>query len=173
MSENINLKELPHQFLLRKYSLNPQVLSTDAKQMIKDLDKTIRLVASKAKDGNVNLTPTTQQKITTYDRFICDGVFEYLEEQEKLTEAQSDKVEEQMDDKREVVEDKMDELHTEAIEELENKDKEIKSQPEATEAPETTETTETPEDEEISSADGEEQQPKDDESVKIGFWEWE
>jgi len=167
MSENINLKELPHQFLLRKYSLNPQVLSTDAKQMIKDLDKTIRLVASKAKDGNVNLTPTTQQKITTYDRFICDGVFEYLEEQEKLTEAQSDKVEEQMDDKREVVEDKMDELHTEAIEELEK----IKDQPEATEAPETTET---PEDEERSSADGEEGKPKDDqEKVNIGFWDWE
>ena len=116
MSENLNLKELPHQFLLRKYSVNPEVLSTDGKQMIKDLEKTIRLVASKSKDGNVNLTPATQQKISTYDRFICDSVFEYLDDQDKITEAQADKVEEQMDDKREVVEEKMEDIHQEEVE---------------------------------------------------------
>ena len=82
MSDNLNIKELPHQFLLRKYSLNKEVLSKDAKQLLTELDRTIRLVASKSKDGNVKLTPATQQKISTYDRFICDQVFEYLEEQE-------------------------------------------------------------------------------------------
>tara|TARA_R110000787_G_scaffold106693_3_gene214492 strand:+ start:534 stop:1046 length:513 start_codon:yes stop_codon:yes gene_type:complete len=170
MSENINLKELPHQFLLRKYSVNPQVLGNDGKQMIKDLEKTIRLVASKSKDGNVNLTPATQQKISTYDRFICDSVFEYLENQDKISETQSEKVEDQMDDKRENLEDKMDEIHKEEVVEqeqiiAEQEQQEIEQPNTQTEAEAEAET-------EVNSADGEEQLPKDD-KVKIGFWDWE
>lgn len=166
MSENINLKELPHQFLLRKYSVNPQVLGNDGKQMIKDLEKTIRLVASKSKDGNVKLTPATQQKISTYDRYICDSIFEYLEEQDKISETQSEKVEDQMDDKRENLEDKMDEIHKEEVIEQEQiiaeKEQQDIKQP----------NTETEAETEVSSADGEQQQPKDD-KVNIGFWDWE
>tara|TARA_R110002153_G_scaffold240474_4_gene395100 strand:+ start:1745 stop:2245 length:501 start_codon:yes stop_codon:yes gene_type:complete len=166
MSENINLKELPHQFLLRKYSVNPQVLGNDGKQMIKDLEKTIRLVASKSKDGNVKLTPATQQKISTYDRFICDSVFEYLENQDKISETQSEKVEDQMDEQREDLEDKMDEIHKEEVIEQEQviaeKEEQDIEQP----------NTETEAQTEVSSADGEEQQPKD-ENVKIGFWDWD
>ena len=49
MSENkVELKELPHQFMLRKYKLTTDVLSADGKQMLKDLDKTLRLVSTNA-----------------------------------------------------------------------------------------------------------------------------
>ena len=170
MSENINLKELPHQFLLRKYSVNPQVLGNDGKQMIKDLEKTIRLVASKSKDGNVKLTPTTQQKISTYDRFICDSIFEYLETQDKISETQSEKVEDQMDDKREDLEDKMDEIHKEEV--VEQEQEVVEQQEQEIEQPNTETEVETETETEVFSADGEDQQPKE-EKVKIGFWDWE
>ena len=49
MSETLNFTELPHQFLLRKYSINPQVLNDDGKQMISDLQKTIKLVSGLSK----------------------------------------------------------------------------------------------------------------------------
>jgi alpha-galactosidase/6-phospho-beta-glucosidase family protein len=178
MSENLNLKELPHQFLLRKYSVNPEVLSTDGKQMIKDLEKTIRLVASKSKDGNVKLTPATQQKISTYDRYICDSIFEYLDDQDKITEAQADKVEEQMDDKREEVEDKMEDMHQEEVEQIEQATAQAEAEATEKEIKETTPTQEETEPiveatDESSQADGEEEQPKNDDKVNIGFWEWE
>ena len=117
MSEAINPKELPHEFLLRRHNLSIEELSANTKQLKKDLDKTLHLIVNRSKDGNVNLTPQTQQKITTYDRYICDGIFEYLEEQEQLTEAQVEKEEEKMEEKREEVETKMEEAHEEALEE--------------------------------------------------------
>lgn len=163
MSENINLKQLPHHFLLNKYNINPAVLSEDAKQMIKDLEKTIRLVAMKSSEGNVNLTPATQQKITTYDRFICDGIFEYLEEQDKLSEIEADKLEEQMDGQRDVVQDQLEAIHTEALNELESRNEQETEQKE-------TEHSAEPNLE--NHADGEAELPKV-EKVKIGFWEWE
>ena len=181
MSENINLKELPHQFLLRKYSVNPEVLSTDGKQLLKQLDQTIRLVASKSKDGEVKLTPATQQKISTFDRYICDSIFEYLEEQDKITEAQADKVEEKMDDKREELEEKMDEIHTEEVKEA----KEIEAEAEAQAKEEAKEEAEAEsekdntqpenaETEQEAHADGEEEQTTEKKkSDVLGFWDWE
>ena len=170
MSENINLKELPHQFLLRKYSLNPAVLPTDGKQLLKQLDQTIRLVASKSKDGEVKLTPATQQKISTLDRYICDSIFEYLEEQDKISEAQADKVEEQMDDKREDLEDKMDEIHTEEVKEANEIEAEAEAVAEA-EAKETTQT-ENQETDPKANADGEEEVAEEKKSDVLGFWDW-
>ena len=164
MSENINLKELPHQFLLRKYSLNPAVLPTDGKQLLKQLDQTIRLVASKSKDGEVKLTPATQQKISTLDRYICDSIFEYLEEQDKISEAQADKVVEQMEDKREDLEDKMDELHNEELKEA----KEIEAEAELKE----TTPTENNETDPKPNADGEEELAEEKKSDVLGFWDW-
>ena len=68
-------------------------------------------------NGNVNLTPATQQKISTYDRYICDGIFEHLEQQDKISEEQVDAEEVKLEEKREVVETKMEEAHEEALEE--------------------------------------------------------
>ena len=83
MSEELNPRELPHQLLLRRYGISIGHLNSNAQQLKKDLDRTLQLVLNKAKNGAVKLTPATQSKINTYDRYICDGVFEYLESQEK------------------------------------------------------------------------------------------
>lgn len=175
MSETLNPKELPHQFLLKKYKLEIGQLSNHTQQLKKDLDKTLHLVINRSKDGNVNLTPQTQQKIATYDRYICDGIFEYLEEQEAISEKEVEVVEEKMDEKREEVEEKMEEAHEEAVAE---KEEEAKEEPKAEEPKE-----EEPKAEEVEEvkaeetdpnyADGEEQQ-KEEEKVNIGgFWDWQ
>jgi hypothetical protein len=121
MSEQINVKEFPHTYLLKKYNLNSNELSSHTKQLLTDFNRVIRLVASKSADGNVKLTPATQNKLETYDRYICEGIFEYLEDAEKLTDSQSTKEEEQMEEKREEVADKMEKLHEEALEENKQK----------------------------------------------------
>jgi hypothetical protein len=117
MSKAINVKELPHEFLLRKHNLSISELSSHTQQLKSDLDKTLRLVINRSNDGNVNLTPATQQKISTYDRYICDGIFEHLEQQDKISEEQVDAEEVKLEEKREVVETKMEEAHEEALEE--------------------------------------------------------
>ena len=106
MSE-LNPRELPHEFLLRKYGLSINQLSNHTKQLKTDLDKTLRLILSKSTNGNINITATTQSKIETYDRYICDGIFEFLENNEVITQSQSDSEERQMDSKRDAVVDKM------------------------------------------------------------------
>lgn len=111
MSE-LNPRELPHEFLLRKYGLSINQLSNHTKQLKTDLDKTLRLILSKSKNGNVNITATTQSKIETYDRYICDGIFEFLETNDVITESQSDTEEKQMDNKRDEVVEKMEDNTT-------------------------------------------------------------
>ena len=155
MSEQLDPRELPHQLLLRKYGLNIANMGKHTQQLKKDIDRTLQLVLNKAKNGAVKLTPATQSKIETYDRYICDGIFEYLENQDSVSEQEVEQVEEQMDSKRDDVVEKMEEIHEEAIE-TENK------QETASESETTSETqTETP-------------TPKEESSTKVGlgFWDW-
>jgi len=101
------------------------------------------------------LSTNLNSKIETYDRYICDGIFEYLENQDSVSEQEVEQVEEQMDSKRDDVVEKMEEIHEEAIE-TENK------QETASESETTSETqTETP-------------TPKEESSTKVGlgFWDW-
>lgn len=95
--------ELPHELLLRKYNLQMSELSPHTQQLKKDLDKTITLIVNKSKNGEVNITPSTQSKIDTYDRYICDGIFEYLEDESRITNAQSNAEEKSMDAKRDAI----------------------------------------------------------------------
>jgi len=111
MSENINPKELPHELLMRKYSLTMDMLGTHAKQLKKDLDRTLHLVINKSKNGVVRLTPTTREKIEAYDRYICEGIFEYLDEKDVISEQQADNLEQQMDNKRDDVVEKMENMN--------------------------------------------------------------
>jgi hypothetical protein len=113
MSENLNPKELPHELLMRKYSLSMSSLSKHTQQLKKDLDRTLHLVINKSKNGVVNLTPNTQSKIEAYDRYICDGIFEFLDDQEVITEQQGDTLEKQMDEKRDDVVEKMEKINEE------------------------------------------------------------
>ena len=97
------VRELPHELLLRKYGLNVSQLSAHTQQLKKDLDKTITFIVNKSKNGNINLTPAVESKIETYDRYICDGIFEYLENKDVITEAQADALKDKADDIREDV----------------------------------------------------------------------
>ena len=161
-----NLTELPHQFLLRKYSLTQEVLGNDGKQMIKDLEQTIRVIAAKSKSGaEINLSPSTQQKISTYDRYICDSIFQYLEEKDAITENQADAEENQMDDKREILEEKMEALQ----EEQEQQQEQQQEQPQEQEQEQEQEEVIAKKQEEVIAK--EEQQPET--KAKIGFWDWE
>jgi hypothetical protein len=92
--------ELPHELLLRRYGLNITQLSSHSQQLKKDLDKTLTLIINKSRNGKIQMTPSVQSKIETYDRYICDGIFEYLEDKDVITESQSDSIESQMDSKR-------------------------------------------------------------------------
>jgi cobalamin biosynthesis protein CobT len=113
MSDSV--RELPHEVLLRKYNLQVSELSNHTQQMKKDLDKTITFLINKSKNGSVNITPTTQSKIETYDRFICDGIFEYLENEQVINDQQSNQLKSGADKVRT---DKVDDL----VDDLEDSD---------------------------------------------------
>ena len=92
--------ELPHELLMRKYNLSNNDLSKNTRQFKMDLDKTLTMIINKSRNGRIQMTPSTQSKIEAYDRAICDGIFEYLENEEVISESQSDSMESQMDSKR-------------------------------------------------------------------------
>ena len=95
------VRELPHEVLLRRYGLNVSQLSNHTQQLKKDLDKTITFLVNKSKNGKINLTPAVESKIDTYDRYICDGIFEFLENKDVITEAQAEQLKDKADDARE------------------------------------------------------------------------
>lgn len=97
------VRELPHELLLRKYGLNVSELSNHTQQLKKDLDKTITFIVNKSKNGKINLTPAVESKIETYDRYICDGIFEYLENKDVITHSQADSLKDKAKDIREDV----------------------------------------------------------------------
>jgi hypothetical protein len=145
MSDSV--RELPHEVLLRRYNLQVSSLSRHAQQMKKDLDKTITFLINKSKNGSVNITPSVQSKIETYDRYICDGIFEYLENEEVINNQQSDQLKSGADKVRA---DKVDDL----VDDLEddddsNDDNQNNSQSQSDSS-------------EGSNAEG----------ARIGFWDW-
>ena len=125
------VKELPHEVLLRRYGLNISQLSNHTQQLKKDLDKTITFIVNKSKNGNINLTPAVESKIETYDRYICDGIFEYLESKDVITEAQAEQLKDKADDAREDV---IDDLKDDADDSTQGNDDSNNPSPASTEA---------------------------------------
>jgi hypothetical protein len=144
MSDSV--RELPHEVLLRRYNLQVSELSRHAQQMKKDLDKTITFLINKSKDGKVNITPAVQSKIETYDRYICDGIFEYLENKDVINEDQSNQLKSGADKVRE---DKVEDL-VEDIEENDDNQNNSQSQVDSSS--------------ESSNTEGG--------GARIGFWDW-
>ena len=135
--------ELPHELLLRKYGLNINQLSSHTQQLKRDLDKTLTLIVNKSRNGQIQISPSTQSKIETYDRYICDGIFEFLENEDVITEGQADSIESQMDSKRDEVVNNLNTTSTSST-------------------PSTSSTTE----EKTS-------QSENSGNAKIGFWDWQ
>ena len=167
MTENIEPRELPHQLLMRRYSIGVNDLKPHARQLKKDLDKTLQLVINKSKGGAIRLTPATQSKIEAYDRYICDGVFEILEDKEVISENLVEEIKESAEEKREELVEQMEELHEEAKEEaISGIDKELQAKDNENN-PQVINQEETIEKEETET----EPEPKS-EGVRVGFWNW-
>jgi len=111
MSENFNPKELPHEFLLRKYKLSISDLGNNSQQLKKDIDRTLQLLLNKSKDGKVEVSASTQSKIETYDRYLCDGIFEYLDDEEIISESEANADKSKLDDVRDDMMDKLDDMN--------------------------------------------------------------
>lgn len=144
-----NIKQLPHQLLLTRHNLTQDDLSSHGKQMLMDLKKTLTGIfnLAKSKGGEVRISPATQQKVSTYDRYICDSIFEALEKEESIDNAQIEREEKVADDLRDKVEDKMETAEGKA----EDKTEDITSPVSGGETVSTDETKN---------------------KVKIGFWDW-
>lgn len=138
------VRELPHELLLRKYGLSVSQLSTHTQQLKKDLDKTITFIVNKSKNGRINLTPAVESKIETYDRYICDGIFEYLENKDVITNAQAD-----------ALKDKADDIREDVIDDLKDDNADTSNS-------------------QSSNADNSSQQnsSNQEQGAKIGFWDW-
>lgn len=137
------VRELPHELLLRKYGLNVSELSNHTQQLKKDLDKTITFIVNKSKNGKINLTPAVESKIETYDRYICDGIFEYLENKDVITHSQAD-----------ALKDKADDIREDVIDDLKDDDDD------------TSNSQSTQSDNSSNNSSNQEQ------GAKIGFWDW-
>jgi hypothetical protein len=138
------VRELPHELLLRKYGLNVSELSNHTQQLKKDLDKTITFIVNKSKNGKINLTPAVESKIETYDRYICDGIFEYLENKDVITNAQAD-----------ALKDKADDIREDVIDDLKDDNADTKNSQSSN-----------PDDSSQQNSSNQEQ------GAKIGFWDW-
>lgn len=97
MSNNL---ELPHEVLLRRYSLDMSELPAKTQTMKNELERELNLIVSRSRNGKVSVNPTLQAKLENYDRLICDDIFQHLEESETITETQSENLENQMDAQR-------------------------------------------------------------------------
>jgi hypothetical protein len=139
------VKELPHEVLIRRYGLNISQLSNHTQQLKKDLDKTITFLVNKSKNGKINLTPAVESKIETYDRYICDGIFEFLENKEVITEEQAEQLKDKADGAREDV-----------IEDLKDDDTDDTNEP-------------TPVSKDIDNSNTSSNTSSE---AKIGFWDW-
>jgi hypothetical protein len=126
-----DVRELPHEVLLRRYGLSVSQLSNHTQQLKKDLDKTITFIINKSKNGKINLTPAVESKIDTYDRYICDGIFEHLESKDVITEAQATQLKDKADDAREDV---IDDLKDDADDSTQGNDNSNNPSPASTEA---------------------------------------
>jgi len=138
MSDIINPKEFPHELLIRRHNINMSELSSNTQQLKADFDQTLQIVLRKSKDGEIKLTEPTRRKLTIYDQYICDGIFSYLEQENKITEAQVEKEEEKLEEKREEVEEKLEEAHeeekveAEKVQEKEETKEQVEQKPQST-----------------------------------------
>ncbi len=151
------VRELPHEVLLRRYGLNISQLSNHTQQLKKDLDKTITFLVNKSKNGKINLTPAVESKIETYDRYICDGIFEFLEDKDVITEAQAEHLKDKADDARE---DAIEDLKEDDIDDSKQDDDDSDD---SNDADKSTQKDSNIENQSTSSSE---------DSAKIGFWDW-
>ena len=140
-------KLLPYQKLLRENNIQESDLDRGTQQMISDLKKTLNMLyaQSQRKGINVQVSENTQNKIDTYDRHICNDIMDYLDELEEQKEAEKQEAQKE-------------EAQKEEAQKEENSSSESHSQ-----------TTNS----QISTHTNKETKDSNENSLKIGFWNWE
>ncbi len=162
--EQTNQIPFAYLHLLKKEGVSVSDLDSETQSYIKDLKQTTQVLINRAKGGEINVSPQTERKIKNYDRAICEGIYDYIDNKENEPEAQpetSAKEEEQL----------------KAIHEKQKggevKDEKPKSEEKGSLQDIDLSPNEPKQEEEQSSADGEtELEEKEDNSYK-GFWDWE
>ena len=145
--ENQTEKTYPHQRLLKENNIEVSDLDRGTQQMISDLKKTLNMLyaQSQRKGINVQVSENTQNKIDTYDRHICNDIMDYLDELEEQKEAEKQEAQKE-------------EAQKEEAQKEENSSSESHSQ-----------TTNS----QISTHTNKETKDSNENSLKIGFWNWE
>ena len=140
-------KLLPYQKLLKENNIQESDLDRGTQQMISDLKKTLNMLyaQSQRKGINVQVSENTQNKIDTYDRHICNDIMDYLDELEEQKEAEKQEAQKE-------------EAQKEEAQKEENSSSESHSQ-----------TTNS----QISTHTNKETKDSNENSLKIGFWNWE
>lgn len=86
MEEQTN-KLLPYQLLLRKNNIQETDLKRGTQQLIADIKKIRNVLYAqtqrKGVTNEIEVSEITQEKIDTYDRHICNDIFEYLDNLEE------------------------------------------------------------------------------------------
>ena len=80
-------KLLPYQLLLRKNNIQDTDLKRGTQQLIADIKKIRNVLYAqtqrKGVTNEIEVSEITQEKIDTYDRHICNDIFEYLDNLEE------------------------------------------------------------------------------------------
>jgi len=76
--------------LMRKENVRISDLDSETQSYIQDLNKVTQLLINKARGGELNITPITERKIKNYDRAICEGIYDYLDERKDVEDSNTD-----------------------------------------------------------------------------------
>ncbi len=156
--EQTNTIPFAYLHLMKKEGVQVSNLDSETQSLIKDLKQTTQVLINRAKGGEIKVSPQTERKIKNYDRAICEGIYDYLEEKENNAsqEAKSSKDDEQL----------------KAIHEKQQAEKggQVKNNPSSLQDIDLTPN----EPKQAENKEENSDEPKDNESkVRIGFWDWE
>jgi hypothetical protein len=80
--EQTNQIPFAYLHLMKKEGVKESDLDSETREYIKDLNQVTQVLINRAKGGEIKVSSQTERKIKNYDRVICDGIYDYLEERE-------------------------------------------------------------------------------------------
>ncbi len=93
--EQTNQIPFAYLHLLKKEGVSISDLDSETQSYIKDLKQTTQVLINRAKGGDIKVSAQTERKIKNYDRAICEGIYDYIDNEGRKSET-SDKEEEQL-----------------------------------------------------------------------------
>lgn len=80
--EQTNQIPFAYLHLMKKEGVKESDLDSETRAYIKDLNQVTQVLINRAKGGEIKVSAQTERKIKNYDRVICEGIYDYLEERE-------------------------------------------------------------------------------------------